>query len=161
VTQVTAGCDEAHIFCRSGRGNIAFVGNMTRRHRRLRIALQKQPVVWLFLLLAIVVEPLNLRAACTPCTTPCDNCCRQLRSCSATMCSLSLECCSVFGSRNQGLVAVSKSREISGRSELQDSQVRAVVPALRVRLSQSNAYFPSPPVLPPLTPLSQSCLLLI
>ena len=160
MTQVTALSER-----KTQDGNRQSVDDMRRMQLTIRIATAKQPVVFLFLLLTIVVQPLNLQAASACCTTPSSaprhDCCPELQRPSGVICTLSSDGCSCSYSPSQSPTTAVNSRESSGRSELHPNSLKAVVPTLSLSFTQTTQHLFSQPESPPLTPLSQTCLLLI
>ncbi len=135
---------------------------MKRRRSRIRIAVNGQSVLSLFILLAMVIQPLDLRAAGVPCAPPAHDCCEHLQGPMNATCPVSAMACSLICSQRQSATFVVKSREAAGRAELQSTPlINAVVSALPLSLRRTIRQSSSPPLSPPLTPLSQTSLLLI
>jgi hypothetical protein len=135
---------------------------MKRRRSKIRIAVNGQSVLSLFILLAMLIQPLDVRAAGVPCAPPGHDCCEHLQGPMSATCPVSAMACSLICSQRQSATFVVKSREAAGRAELQSTPlINAVVPGLHLSAARANMQFFSLPVSPPLTPLSQTCLLLI
>jgi hypothetical protein len=135
---------------------------MKRRRSKIRIAVNGQSILSLFILLAMVIQPLDLRAAGTPCVPPGHDCCEHLQGPMSATCPQTALACSLICSQRQTATIVVQSREAAGRTELQSTPlIKAIVPALHLSVARANMQFLLLPVSPPLTPLLQTCLLLI
>lgn len=135
---------------------------MKRRRSKVRIAVNGQSVLSLFILLAMVIQPLDLRAGGATCVPPGHDCCEHLQGPMSATCPPSALACSLICSQRQNATFEVKSREGAGRTELQSTPlIKAVVPALHFSVARANMQFLLSPVSPPLAPLSQTCLLLI
>ena len=135
---------------------------MQRGRSKIRIAVNGQSVLSLFILLAMVIQPLDLRAAGTPCAPIGHDCCEHLQGPMRATCPPSALACSLICSQRPNATFEGKSREGAGRTELQSTPlIKAVVPALHLSVARAHTQFLLSPVSPPLTPLSQTCLLLI
>jgi hypothetical protein len=135
---------------------------MKRRRSKIRIAVNGQSVLSLFILLAMLIQPMDLFAAGAACTPPGHDCCEHLQGPMSATCPVSAMACSLTCSQRQSATFVVKLREAAGRAELQSTPLnKTVVPALHLSVARAKMQFFSLPVSPPLTPLSQTCLLLI
>jgi len=135
---------------------------MKRRGSKIRFAMKGQSVLSLFILLAMVIQPLDLRAVGSPCAPPGHNCCQHLQGRMSATCPVSAMACSLICSQRQSATFVVKSREAAGRTELQSTPlINAVVPGLHLNVARAQMQAFSLPISPPQTPLSQTCLLLI
>src|SRR6266568_467692 len=134
---------------------------MKRRHSKIRIAVNRQSVLSLLILLAMVIGPLDIRTALVPCVPAGHDCCERLHCTMSGTCPVSAAVCSLICSQGQSATFLVKSCEAAGRTELHSTPLISVVvaaPPLGGRPATGQSF--SPPVSPPLTPLSQTCLLL-
>src|SRR5579859_7188642 len=135
---------------------------MKRKRPKIRMAVNRQSIFSLFILLAMLIQTLDLRAAGVPCTSLGHDCCEHLQYPMGASCPVSSCTCSAICSQSQSAPFVVKSREAAGRTKLQSTPLNtAVVYALLLSVARANMQFLYLPISPPLTPLSQSCLLLI
>lgn len=135
---------------------------MRRRSSKIRVTMGKQAVLSLLVLLAMLIQPLDLRPAGAPCVPLGHDCCQHLSGSMGATCPVSSFACSITCSTDRSATFLVNSRESSGRADLQFSNLGpAVTPAFPLNLAHVNRHMFSLPVSPPLTPLSQTCLLLI
>jgi hypothetical protein len=135
---------------------------MNRGRAGTRAGVGKRAGLSVLLLLAIVIQPLNMRSAGASCPPAGHNCCQHQQVRMGSMCPVSSLACSVICSTNQSTSYLVNPRESMDRAELQLSHLSlTILPALPMNRAHSVRPDLSPPVLPPIAPLSQTCLLLI
>ena len=135
---------------------------MNRRKAGTRAGMGKKTVLSALLLLAIVIQPLNMRSAGAFCPPAGHSCCQHQQVRMGGMCPTSSLACSVICSTNQSTSYLVSPRESLDRAELQLSHLSiAILPTLPMNRTHSVRPDLSPPASPPIAPLLRTCLLLI